>query len=231
MSTSKSFYAGSETDLAEGALALVAIVTPVPATYGLTSGEISSYNTLATGFNDLLTSAKDNSTRTPVIVNQKNESKTVLRKASATIAKIITACPTVTNAMLLALKLNQRVVPTPRPVPEEPPIVTVPSVSGRRAKVRLKGAAPDSKRGKPFGANSAHIFTFVGPVAPTDPSEYAFMGVTTRTITEIEFPDSVASGATVWICACWVSARGQKSTGSVPISFTLQGGAVTGAVA
>lgn len=231
MATPKNFYTGPEGDLASGALALVAIVTPVPATYGLTAGQVTAYNTLATGFNSLLVSASSPSTRTPVIVDQKNEAKSALRKASAQIAKIITAIPTVTNPMLHALLLNERVTPTPRPVPAEPPVVTVPSVSGRKANVRLKGAAPDSSRGKPFGAFSAHIFTFVGPVAPSDPSEYAFMGATTRTITAIQFPDSVPSGATVWICACWVSARGEKGTGSVPISFTLQGGTVTGAVA
>jgi hypothetical protein len=231
MANPKAFYRGSEADLASGALELVAIVTPVPATYGLTAAQVTAYNTQATSFNTLLTTASSPSTRTPLVVDQKNTAKAILRKASADIASIITAIPTVTNSMLLALKLNQRVIPTPRPVPAEAPIVTVPSVNGRIANVRLKGAAPDSTRGKPFGAFSANIFTFVGDVAPTDPSAYTFQGSTTRTITQVQFPNTVPSGATVWICACWVSARGELGTGSVPISFTLQGGTVTGAVA
>jgi hypothetical protein len=39
----------------------------------------------------------------------------------------------------------------------------------------------------------------------------------------------VPSGATVWLSASWVNARGQASVGSTPISFTLQGGAVPAA--
>ena len=93
----------------------------------------------------------------------------------------------------------------------------------------LHGAAPDSTRGKPFGAIGANVFSFVGPEAPTDPKAYHFEGLTTRPKVQLLFPDSVASGATVWISACWVSARGQIGTGSVPISFTIQGGAVAAA--
>ena len=46
---------------------------------------------------------------------------------------------------------------------------------------------------------------------------------TTRTGTEILFPNNVASGATVWVSACWVSPRGEIGIASTPISFTIQG--------
>ncbi len=74
-----------------------------------------------------------------------------------------------------------------------------------------------------------NIYTFVGPEAPTDPRQYHFEGPTTRPTTQIIFPNTVPSGATVWVSAQWVSARGQLSIGSVPISFALQGGAIPAA--
>jgi hypothetical protein len=33
----------------------------------------------------------------------------------------------------------------------------------------------------------------------------------------------------VWLSACWVSQRGQIGNASTPISFTLQGGAISAA--
>ena len=72
---------------------------------------------------------------------------------------------------------------------------------------------------------------FVGAEAPSDPRAYHFEGMTTRTIAQVLFPNTVASGATVWLSACWVSARGQIGIACAPVSFTLQGGAVMPAAA
>jgi hypothetical protein len=113
-------------------------------------------------------------------------------------------------------------------VPAIPPTVEVLSVMGRVVKVRVSD--PDSeRRGLPFGATACNLFTFVGPTAPTDPDQYQFQGATTRATADIIFPNAVPSGSTVWISGSWVSARGQRSMGSTPISFTLQGGPVPAA--
>jgi hypothetical protein len=224
----KPFYASTEAELASGAANLVAIVTPVPATYGLVAGEVTSYTTLSTNFSTLLTQAQNPVTRTSVVVENKNAAKRLLKTASVNMARTITAVSSVTNAQLLALRLNERVIPTPRPVPSEPPTLDVVSVSGRLVKVRVHDSASESRR-KPFGAIGANIYSFVGAEAPTNPRDYHFEGMATRATVDILFPDSVASGATVWLSAQWVSARGQQSIGSVPISFTLQGGAVPAA--
>jgi hypothetical protein len=105
------------------------------------------------------------------------------------------------------------------------------SVSGRLVNIRLHGAAPDSTRARPFGAIGANVYSFVGPEAPSDPRAYHFEGMSTRTIAQVLFPNTVASGATVWLSACWVSARGQIGIACAPVSFTLQGGAVMPAAA
>jgi hypothetical protein len=224
----KPFYARNEADLASGAASLIAIVTPVPATYGLTAGEVTSYTTLSTSYATLLTQAITPATRTSVVVENKNVAKKLLKAASVNIARTITAVSTVTNAQLLALQLNERVVPTPRPVPATPPVIEVVSVFGRLVKVRVHDGSMDS-RAKPFGAIGANIFSFVGAEWPADPSTWKYEGMSTRAVTEIQFPDTVASGATVWLSASWMSARGQRSVGSVPISFTIQGGALPAA--
>jgi len=53
--------------------------------------------------------------------------------------------------------------------------------------------------------------------------------VTTRHTRELLFPNTVPSGATVWLSAQWVGSRGQTSVGSTPVAFTIQGGAIPAA--
>ena len=222
------FYSGSEAELASGATNVVSIITPVPATYGLSAGQVTSYTANSTSFSSLLALAVAPATRTPVAIQNKNAAKHFLKIASVQLAKIITATPTVTNAMLLSLRMNERLIPQPRPVPATPPVLEVVSCSGRLVNIRVHDATSE-RRGLPFGAVGANIYSYVGTAAPTDPREYHFEGMTTRALNQILFPDTVASGATIWLSAQWVSARGQLSLGSTPTSFTLQGGAIPAA--
>ena len=224
----KPFYNSTDAELGSGASNAVTIITPVPATYGTTAGFMTSYTALTTNYNSALALATEPATRTTVTVENKNAAKKLLRAASVNLARMCAATSTVTNAMLLALRMNERVIPTPRPVWPVPPTIDVLSVLGRLANIRVHDASSES-RGLPFGAVSANIYSFVGPTPPSDPREYFFEGATTRAKAQILFPDSVASGATIWLSACWVSARGQRSMGSTPISFTLQGGAIPAA--
>lgn len=225
----KPFYQGTQAELASGAQNLVEIVTPAPATYGLTVGHVTSYTALTTSYVELLNLATEPATNSKVAVANKNAAKKALRAASLDVARIITATPTVTNAQLLALRLNERIVPQPQPVPMTPPFVDIISVVGRHAKIRAHDAVNELNRGKAPGAVGVNVFTFVGPEAPTDPSQYQFQGMSTRCLVEIAFPNSVPSGSTVWVSCCWVGTRGNVGNGSVPISFTLQGGALPAA--
>ena len=75
------------------------------------------------------------------------------------------------------------------------------------------------------GAKGVNLYSYVGATPPDDSRDYRFEGMSTRTITQVLFPDSVASGALVWLSARWVSGRGQLGPASTPVSFTLQGGA------
>lgn len=224
----KPFYNSTEAELASGAQNVVDIVTPAVATYGVTAPTMTSYATLTTNYASLLELATEPATRTSVSVENKNVAKKSLREASVNLAKIFTATSTVTNAMLLAVRMNPRVVPQPRIVPGAAPTVDVVKVTNRLVDIHLHDATSES-RGLPFGAVSANIYSYIGTTPPTDPREYHFEGATSRARAQILFPDSVPSGATVWLSAQWVSARGQLSPGSTPISFTLQGGALPAA--
>ena len=221
----RNFYTGTEAERASGSANVVSIVSPSPESFGLTSSQIASYSALAGSFNDAFTLSVTPGTRTPVAIAQKRTLKRQLKTASATLGKIIVATPTVSDAQLASLRMNARLSPRRRDVPASAPVVRVISVVGRVVTIRVKD--PTSQmRGLPFGASGANLYSFVGNSPPDDPREYHHQGLTTRARTQIVFPNDVASGATVWLSACWVSKRGETSIASVPMRFTIQGGAI-----
>src|SRR5437763_7990747 len=106
----KPFYAGTDAELANGSSNAVAIVTPTPAAFGVSAALLTSYTALTTSFNTLFDQCELPATRTPVLVGQKQDARKLLKKASANLAKVITGTPTVTNAQLQTLRMNERVI-------------------------------------------------------------------------------------------------------------------------
>jgi hypothetical protein len=75
-----------------------------------------------------------------------------------------------------------------------------------------------------IGIRGANLYSFVGPNPPADPRDWHHERMTTRALARLEFPGDVPNGATVWLSACWVTARGATSPAAEPTPFTLQGG-------
>ena len=220
------FFRGTDADLATGATNLISIVTAVPATWGLTSGIVTSYTTLSTSYNSLLTAATTPATRTPVAIQAKNAAGKLLKASSVNIAKIITATPTVTNAQLLSLRLNMRATPTPSPVPATAPNLDIVSVSGFTSSIRLHDSTSGSRRGKPVGVAGASVFSHVGAAAPTEMSGWTFEGNTGKTRLNLSFSGSNAAGTTVWFSAFWFNGAKQSGPMCAPVSTNLPGGSV-----
>lgn len=219
------FYRGKDADVVTGSANFASLISSGAVSYGLTTAQATAFGTLNTALQSAYSAAIEPSTRTPVTVAAKRAALSGMRASAILLSKIIYATATVTDAQLVGLGLLPRASRTPVPVPGAAPVVEVSSVSGRLVNVRLHGADSE-RRGKPFGAVGANVYSYVGEAAPTDPRAYHFEGTTTRTITQILFPNTVASGATVWLSACWISARGQTGPACTPISFTIQGGGV-----
>lgn len=225
----RNFYFGKDASIVAGSATFAAVLAENPTSFGCTAAQSTAFSALDVLLQNAYASAIDPSTRTPVAIEAKNIALHNMRVSAINLARIIYSTPTVDNAQLMSLGLLPRTSPTPRTLPGTPPILEVTSVSSRLVNVRIHGDEPD-RRGLPFGANGVNIYSFVGPAAPTNPREYHYEGTATRATTQILFPDTVASGALIWLSGCWMGAGGRTSIGSTPISFTLQGGAIPAAV-
>ncbi|MEO6435544.1 MAG: hypothetical protein ABIP55_07250 [Tepidisphaeraceae bacterium] len=113
------------------------------------------------------------------------------------------------------------------PAPTARPGMDLVSAIARTVTVNIHDIASSTKRRKADGAIFAFVYSFVGENYPTDPTLWQFRGAATKSTYEIVFPDSVASGAQVWICAAWVNRRGETGPVSVPITTNVQGGGVS----
>lgn len=220
----RNFYFRNIADAVAGAANFSGLISASPSTYGLIASQSTSFAALNTALQNAQALAIDPSTRTPVAIDNRNIALKNMRNSAKLLAKIIYATPTVNDAQFTALGLLPRPTYNPAPPVTGTPTVEIVSVLGRLVKIRLHNQLGETRSSFPNGVKSAQIYTFVGDEAPEDPSLFTLQGTSTRTITELLFPQSIPNGSTVWVSAYWVGTRGQYGIGSQPLSFILQGG-------
>jgi hypothetical protein len=200
-------------------------IVAAPTLYGLVEAQATAYAALHDDFVEAYQMANDPSTRTPSAIVAKNDAMAALLANLRELARIVQAAPNVSDEQRSILGLPVRSThPTPVPPPTVEPGVDIVSSKARTVAINIHDSASSSKRGKPAGAVSAFVYTFVGPTYPSDPTAWQFQGVATRSKFAITFPETVAAGAQVWVCAAWVNRRGESGPPSVPITANLPGG-------
>jgi hypothetical protein len=210
-------------------------ITATPTTFGLTAAQATAYTALhdpfVAGYNAMM-AARADGTRSEAQTAIKDAAKTALLAMARELYSFVQANTSVSDADKILLGVKPRdyskstiSAPTARPG------MDLVSVVARTVTVHIHDSASSSKRGKPAGAISAWVYTYVGSEYPSDPSMWQFQGAFNKPEAEIVFPDSVASGAQVWICAAWASRRGETGPVSVPITTNVQGGGVSASTA
>lgn len=220
----KNFYLQNEPQAVAGAAAFAGMISASPESYGLSPELAASFASINEALQTAYDAARNPSTRTMPAVAGKNTALRAMRQGAMNLAAIVRAA-SVTDAQLIGLGLLPRPVRTKIAAPAQSPVVKVRAVTGRLVSLHVR-PIDSPRRGKADGASGAYVYSFVGDQPPADRRGWHFEGLTTRARTQITFPNDVPSGATVWLSACWVSARGQTSPCCPPVSFTLQGGRV-----
>jgi hypothetical protein len=221
----KNFYFGKQADIVAGSANFAALLTAAPTTYGLVASQATAFATLNTALQTAYAAAISPATRTRTAVEANRQAIENMRKTAILYGKIITATPTVTDAQLVALGLLPRSSPAPRPIPLIPPVLTIVSVVNRLVTIKIRPGGSDS-RSKPNGTAGAQVFSYSGPTAPSDPRLYHYEGLATRGTAQVQFPDTIANGSTVWLAAGWVTQRGLPCQACTPVQVIIQGGAV-----
>ena len=222
MASSTSFLPTKDTTLLAWSLNFSTRITATPTAYGLVAADATAYSALHTAFGTAL-AACDPDERNKITTAAKNSARLALKTSARLLAKRVDGTATVTDAQKLELGLNVRAQPSPIPAPDSAPVIEIVSMMSRTVKIKLK-SADSADRGKPAGVHGAAIFTYVGTTPPTTEGAWHFEGNTNRTVIDVEFADSVPSGATIWFTAMWFNPRSQSGPGSLPISACIPGG-------
>ena len=202
--------------------------TANPTTYNLTVGQMTAfhaaYTTFVSAFNAVAT-AHAAGARAKMLTNTKSTTKTSLLTLGRELYSFVQQSTSVTDSNKADIGVVvKKINPTPIPPPAAQPGMDLISVVGRTARVNIHDSASSSKRKKAAGALGANVYSFVGATYPADPAAWQFEGQSTKNIFDVTFPNTVAGGAQVWICARWYNRRGETGPMSTPITTFMQGG-------
>jgi hypothetical protein len=131
------------------------------------------------------------------------------------------ASTTVTDAQRQAMGITVRDTHhTPVGPPTTRPVADVTSPERLRHVIRFGDESTPNSKAKPAGAIGAEIWMKIATAPPTDPAEFTFVALDTRTPYTLDFP-SVDGGKTVYYLLRWVNTKGQKGPWSATYSGTV----------
>ena len=218
-----------DSDLAAWSINFNTRITATPVTFGLTAGQATAYTTLHAAFIAAYNAASADGARSKSLVTAKETAKAALLVYARELYGFVQANTTVSDADKNLLGVTVKAAPTPVPPPSDPPALDIVSVTGRTVRIRLHDSTDASRRGKPVGVNGAAVFSFVGATPPSGTSTWKFEGNTGKTLVDVTFPDSVAPGAQVWLCAFWFNQSKQSGPACDPMSTNVQFGSAMAA--
>ena len=226
----RNFYYGADARVVRGSANFAAMIVANPEAFHLEPECAAQYAALDATLQAAYALAVTPETRTSVNVRAKDQALRAVQRQAACLAVVIAASG-VSDAQLLALGLQPRRRRTTPPAPQRPPVVRVEKVAGRVVTLLIEAAVEDGPGRMPKGCMGAQLFSYVNDQPATEATDYAYEGIAMRRRATLTFPHTVRSGATVWVCARWISRRGKPGLACQPVRVTIQGGLVTPAAA
>jgi hypothetical protein len=219
------FPQSREADLLAWSAQFFALITAQPTRYSLNAAQATAYGVLHDAFATARAAAIDTNTNSKANIEAKNTTKEALLYGPGgawQLVNIIQAAPATTNDMRVALNIRiPDVDPQPVPRPTEKPNIDLVSVSGYTITVRLHG---DNVTGKPANVKGASLFTFVGPMQPTELTNWTFQGNTTKNTATLSVPPTTPPGSRVWVTAFWFNNRMESGDPTMPaVSVNIPG--------
>lgn len=122
----------------------------------------------------------------------------------------------------LGLTIPDR-IPTAVPAPQTQPLLRIDASQRLRHSIHFADEQTPARRAKPRGAANIQIWKAVRPAGapmPTDPEEFTFATLATRTPTTLTV-DSTAAGMTAFYIARWTSPRAETGPWSAIAMATV----------
>jgi hypothetical protein len=190
-------------------------------TYQLQTSQCTAYTALHDPFvaaYNAVVAAREAGTRSSTLCATKDSAKLDLLRYGRELYAYIQNAYGISDAAKINAGVHVRAAePTPQPVPNFAPELTVISINGRLVSVRLADPAYPTRKRMPDGVDGATLMSFVGEEAPSDPTLYKYEGSVSKTTAEILFPETATPGTNVWICAFFFNERKQNGPACNPV--------------
>jgi hypothetical protein len=209
------FPPAKENELQAWSLNWSTLITAQPTSVGLSAAQATAYAALHATWSAAYALVITPAGNSKANVAAKNLAKENLLNGPGgawELVDIVQAFPGTTDAMRVELGLRiPDVSPTAIGVPQQPPLLSILSTSGRTMTIRLRDKDNPDRRGKPKGVQGATVLYYVGENAPADPALWLFLLNDSRTKFPGDIPPVVPAGSKVWVTAFWFNNRKQSS--------------------
>jgi hypothetical protein len=216
------FIPAKDADLDNFAAAFSAAINTAYASYGLSSGQKTAYQTLATAYHTALLAATNPATRTAATVATKDSARSDLVTNLRQLAGIAQRYPSITPTLLAAAGLPvHNTVPTPVAAPTTVPILSMLSALGSMLTFDFADETTPSSKYKPFGAIGLQAVGTFGTSPPASPEVCPTLQTTGR------WPLTIDAGVDnaakhFYIYARWITRTGKTGPWSAMVTGIVQ---------
>jgi hypothetical protein len=218
-----SFIPARQADLVEWSNNFATKIAVSPPAVGLTTAQSDNFTALNDAWIAAYNTYQDPANHTRANKLLKDAAKQTMIANARVLVGVIQKFPSITDAQRADLRITVPKGRTPIQPPSSPPTIKSIVVSGRVAKVTLRGLEGD-RRGRPANVQGALVMSFAGPTPPDDVMLWKIEGLATRTTFDVTFPPTLAVGTLVWLSAAWYTARGMAGPACAPVSCVVAGG-------
>lgn len=163
-----------------------ALITALPATYGLIAGDAVAINAVVTPWHAAYLLAINPATRTPVTIADKDAAKTAMLPVLRGYAQTISRDPSVANMDKTAVGVNlPNSARPPIPAPTTQPTLALVSAVHNQQTLSYKDQSTPTTKAKPFGVIGLDLRQKIAVAAATGPDDCAPLGVVTKSPTVI----------------------------------------------
>jgi hypothetical protein len=182
-----------------------AVAAAAPSAYGLTSANIATINAANANFGAAYAPLTSPSTKTKAAVSAFNGQRAASLAQVTPLAVQISASPSISNDNKTSIGVTVRkTTRSPLPVPTtQPSLSLVAMLPGSLQLAYVDGAAPGGKQ-KPFGAVGMEVWTNIGTVPATDPSQASYIQSVSKSPFLLTY-DPTNSGKVMTVYGRWTT--------------------------
>ena len=212
------FFPRKETDLLSWGANFISKLPPMVERFGISQQLVDDCIAAHGRFRDAMRLRNDPGTATRPVTSMKNVAMAEFKKAARSAAGVLRSQPLITDADLIQLglrphrsKRRSRV-----PAPTMPPSMNVRHTGEGMIEVMVFDRAHLWRRARPANAVGMLILCHLGEQPPQH--GWSVLKATGRTRMRLALP-AVEPGTRIWISACWLGTRAQRSPTAPPVSL------------